>query len=107
NGAAALFAGQRPKDLSERLQGIARRPAIEPGMEIARRARDRDFGEGKTAQEGRYRGCVFVPLSGIAHEREVGFKLVAVRGEERGEARTSRFLLALEEHADIDRKGSM
>ena len=76
-------------------------------MKIARGPRDRDFGEGKAAQEGRYRGCVFVPLSGIADEREVGFELIAVCGEEWGEARASQFLLALEEHADIDRQGSM
>ena len=52
-------------------------------------------------------GCILVPLSGIADEREVGRKLIAVGGEEGGKARASRFLLALDEHADIDGEGTM
>src|SRR5687768_15087146 len=64
NRDAALRVMQR----GEHADRIDCRAAIEPGMQIARRPKDGDLGEGKSAQEGGDGRGVFVPLPRIANE---------------------------------------
>jgi hypothetical protein len=77
---------QRGENLGENAQRIERRPAIEAGMQIARRAAHGDFGEGEAAQEGGDGGRLRIQLPGVADEADIGFEFLAVAGEEGGEA---------------------
>ena len=58
------------KQIGEHADGIARRPAIDAGMQVARRSGHSDLGESEPAQEGGDGGRVGVQLPGVADERK-------------------------------------
>ena len=43
-------------------------------------------------------------MRGVADERDVGLQLLGICREERDHARARRFLLALEQHGEVDRQ---
>ena len=57
---------------------------------------------GVAAQRRGQRGDVGGPVAGVGHDDHVGVEFVAVRLDERDEARRAHLLLAFDEHLDID-----
>ena len=107
DGDAAGFVMQRRQELRQHAQRIESRAAINPRMQIARRTSDGDLGESKPAQEGGDGGRLRVPLPGVADQRDVRLELIAMRRQEGSETRAAGLFLALDQHADIDRKLAM
>ena len=102
--ACVVHIGQK---IGEHADGIARGPAIDAGMQIARRPGYGDLGERKPAQKGGDGWRVGIQLPGVADEANVGLQFLSVVIREEGEARASGLLFAFEKDGHVDRQASM
>ena len=100
---ATVRIAQRRQDVDQQMQRVARRVAIQAGMQVAVGAGDDDLLADQAAQHGGDRRYAVFEHVGVADQGDVGAQLVAVGVEERAQARSAALLLAFEQHRDPHR----
>jgi hypothetical protein len=99
---APLVVVQRAENAGQHTDRVLRRAAEQAGMQVTTGGGDAHLVIDEAAQRSGDRRRFRVPHRGVAHQHEVGGEVGLVLFEEGAKMRRADFLLALDQHGDVD-----